>query len=569
MLGVRRAYIVVLASTLWFAWGCRGSGQEAQDLGETDEPAEPSAGTAARAVGAAEGGEPVEAAPRERAEERACNERMAGLLREPPLPGTPVLDGQRTIVLARAKAHPSLFRRPPTVASTDPVAAALRRQILAASVPARELYDRYSMVIASPDRARAVLLREGYLYAEDPSFSLALATVVRLDHLFDSPEVFIHRGDRVLEAERRSVGRGHVYYHRGGPEDGMPAEVWLLDRVGASRGELESPLHVDLLPLARALGFDEMSVRHHTTDAMVADLSYGGSWVTTIIETSGATARLACEVPPAGSEQAIVEYRSEAERRERALGRQRAVILEQMSEALPFDEPKTEIGQQDGMLRQEWSWAYRFGRTRYEFNDDKYPVFDGLGRPRVPQVCIDFIRDTYERASGSWYGLRDEPRVRRPGRLDFRTLDIENARSVESFVRFAEEHPMWFDVLNLPEQERIAFGRRGEFFEYLRANRMKFRPGDVVTILGLRDDEKLHYHSFFIFMSDPVTGMPNLLAANAGRPRIRSWEGEMQNAPRRSIKSRIRPQTAWLESVTDAEDLTSSRDDPPAGGTAI
>jgi len=68
--------------------------------------------------------------------------------------------------------------------------------------------------------------------------------------------------------------------------------------------------------------------------------------------------------------------------------------------------------------------------------------------------------------------------------------------------------------------------------------------------LGPRDDEKLHYHSFFIVAADPITGMPTQVAANAGRPRIRSWEAEMQNAPRRGILARIRPRLAWLEQVT-------------------
>ena len=43
--------------------------------------------------------------------------------------------------------------------------------------------------------------------------------------------------------------------------------------------------------------------------------------------------------------------------------------------------------------------------------------------------------------------------------------------------------------------------------------------------------------------------MPILLASNAGRPRIRTWEGEMRAAPRRSIHTRIRPRLDWLEQV--------------------
>jgi len=70
-----------------------------------------------------------------------------------------------------------------------------------------------------------------------------------------------------------------------------------------------------------------------------------------------------------------------------------------------------------------------------------------------------------------------------------------------------------------------------------------------VTIYGLRDDGKMHYHSFFVYEADPVTGAPSLVAANAGRPRIRPWEAEMLTAPQRSIRARIRPRLEWLELV--------------------
>src|SRR5690606_11641206 len=102
----------------------------------------------------------------------------------------------------------------------------------------------------------------------------------------------------------------------------------------------------------------------------------------------------------------VAVVRARRHREARVLTRLREVIYEQIAEGLPFDEPKTEYGQQDGKLRQEWLWAYRRGDSRFVFNEDQYHVFDARGRPRVPQVCIDFIRDTYERASGSWYQRR-------------------------------------------------------------------------------------------------------------------------------------------------------------------
>jgi hypothetical protein len=188
-----------------------------------------------------------------------------------------------------------------------------------------------------------------------------------------------------------------------------------------------------------------------------------------------------------------------------------------------------------------------------------------VGRPRVPQVCIDFVTDTFERASGSWYRGRGEPRERTPGRVDFSALGIDNERSVERFVEFAKAHPEWFEVFELPDEERIPYARRADFFAHIVSHKERYRPGDIVTIYGLRADEKMHYHSFFVYSADPVTGAPSLVAANAGHPRVRPFEGEMQSAPLRSIRARIRPLSSWLEFVTT---VTGKKTEPEAAASA-
>jgi hypothetical protein len=134
------------------------------------------------------------------------------------------------------------------------------------------------------------------------------------------------------------------------------------------------------------------------------------------------------------------------------------------------------------------------------------------------------------------------------GRLRFEEAAIENRRSVENFIEFARAHGEAFEVYEPAPEQRVPLRNRQHFFSTLYQERQHYKRGDVVTILGLRDDEKLHYHSFIIVDVDPLSGMPTELAANAGRPRIRSWEGEMGNAPRRSIFARVRPRQLWLES---------------------
>ena len=178
--------------------------------------------------------------------------------------------------------------------------------------------------------------------------------------------------------------------------------------------------------------------------------------------------------------------------------------------------------------------------------------------------------DTFERAGGTWWQQRSQPRQRAVGRLLFDDTALENRRSVERFLEFARAHTEAFDVYDPPAEERVPLRNRPQFFAALYRARAQFRRGDIVAILGPRDDEKLHYHSFLIVDADPLSGLPTELAANAGRPRIRSWEGEMQNAPRRSIIARVRPRQLWLDSFLGSvgrgagpTEVGVSADDPP------
>jgi hypothetical protein len=269
--------------------------------------------------------------------------------------------------------------------------------------------------------------------------------------------------------------------------------------------------------------------------------------VPAVLNVRGSELELGCEVQAARESSGVQAARARALREQRVTDALRALIDRQIEENLPFDEPKTEDGQQDGKLRVEWRRAHLRGEVQYTFNEDTYWVFDRQGRPHVPQVCVDFVLDSWERMADSWWSPRGERRHRRVGRLDFDVLEIENRRSVEQLVGFAKQHPDWFELLEIPLAKQVPLRGRRRFFDRLYHERHEYRPGDVVVILGPRDDDLLHYHSFFVVAADPVSGMPTWLAANAGRPRVRTWEAEMQNAPKRAIVARLRPRLEWLE----------------------
>jgi hypothetical protein len=532
----------MLVAVLLFGAGC-----EAHSGGRTERRPSPSRSSSAVERGATTP-KAVDTAAREST--ALCEARLQELEAAPALPGDPAFEARRAETFARAKADPVLLLRAPVAAGLTREGGWRRRSILDAPDPVRALYEAYPSLSKRRDLAREALLTEGYLYAASPALAAALSSLTRPEDLFLTAEIWVERGGTIFRAVRGAVDGAPAYVHADGPLAGQRVKLLLLDRVSSAKEMLSLPLHRDLSAAQNELGFERMRVRHLSEDAVTADLLYGDVWVPTVLHSEGARLSFDCEAVPLGRERDIQRTRDAAQRLTRVLERLRAIMDQQVEEGLPFDEPKTEVGQQDGKLRQEWSWAYRYGQTRFTFNDDHYRVFDGRGRPRVPQVCIDFVTDTFERASGSWYRPQGEPRERSAGLLDFGALGIDNERSVDRFVEFAKAHPDWFDVLELPDEERVPYSHRDQFFGHLAAHADRYRPGDIVTIYGLRADEKMHYHSFFVYSADPVTGTPSLVAANAGRPRVRPFESEMLSAPLRSIRARIRPRLEWLESVT-------------------
>ncbi len=472
-----------------------------------------------------------------------CVREIAELGREASRPGTPWLDANRALLLARARAEPVLFFEPPEAEKPGE----LRQRLFESRDPA-SLWRAVLAAGKTPEQLRALVLSDGYLYAETPELAV-LFNDLSLTQLFSEPALVLLRGNQV----RRLRREGAEYRIAEGPEEGQVALLWLFDRVVVEGQEVSRPRHVALGDLAERLGSTEIRVERLTDQRVLAKVLYEDLEVPTLFEVVDGALELRCELLDEKSRNLVHSARRTSHRRARVQAAFNLAIGAQVDAGIPFDEPKTEEGQEDGKLRGEWRLAYRSGARSFEYNGDRYPVFDALGRPRVPQVCVDFITDTWELMSGTHYGTANQPRARQIGRLDFNTLPIANRRSVEQLLAFASEHPEWFDVLTIPEAKRVPLKARGEFFQRLRLAHRDYNPLDVIAILGYRDDEKLHYHSFFITKEDPLTGMPIWVASNAGRPRIRTWEAEMRNAPRRSVIARIRPQLSWLEQIVGTE----------------
>src|SRR5688572_12279645 len=148
-----------------------------------------------------------------------------------------------------------------------------------------------SVFAANVELGRAVLLSEGYLYAEEPRLAFALVDLVSAQMLFNEKQIWIQRGDRLLHAERTNTG-GYAFID--GAERGQRVRLMLFDRIGV--GSRPPALHRDFRELRQRLGFDRARVLHETPEALVVHLRYGSRWVESLLKAEDAHLELDCEL---------------------------------------------------------------------------------------------------------------------------------------------------------------------------------------------------------------------------------------------------------------------------------
>ena len=493
------------------------------------------------------------------AELAACRARWEAIESSPAEPGVPAFEARRAAILGRARGPALLFARAPIPtprdALPDVARAALER--MDRDPPGVRVSRLKGALKRDPRALRAALLREGYAFTTEPLDAFELVERVTLIDLFDEPRLVLERGTTREVLVRGKHGKEHRYQR---VSDGRPAQLLFGDRITVADEQVApppaAPLHVDVGAFADAAGFDRLTPRHLTATALLAELRVApaGRTVRAVLDRRGAALDLGCLVEPKDVRDEVVTAIEADAWRRRATAAMRAAVEEAVHDALPFDRPREVEGpDRDGELRPHWVSAYLSRRQAFSVDDVTYPVFTPDGRPFPPQVCVDFVLDAWERAAGRWYRPRGEAPGRTAGRLDLDAEDIPNRRGVLGFGDFASSRPDLFDVRRFQGVERVAFAERDRFFAGLTATSPSdpepFRAGDVVAIHGLKRDERVHQHAILVEGVDPVTGLPHALADQMKRPRRRTWEGIMAEAPKRSLLYRARPREALFRKL--------------------
>lgn len=480
-------------------------------------------------------------------EAERCRSAIERAREKPGLPGAKHLESQRAQVLLRVRSEPVFFiHEPPFSPALTPGIAVHQRSLKQYGLVRERALTLLRNYQGNYEVLRRLFLRSGYFFMDDGPTARELFVRLRLEHLFIEPELVLERGEEQWIVRRTAR---QTYEFASGPHKGQSARLFLFDRVWVQGEEPGPPLHVDVRKFVAREGVEGLRVDHLGEQELVAELRFAEEWVPALLKREGTQLSLTCLLVEPDAVERVGAARERAYRRALVLDALRAAMIEQVQWGLPFDEPKTEVGQQDGALRPRFERAYASGKTEYTFNRDKYPVFGAQGQPLTPQVCIDFITETFELASGMRYPGRGEPPEKVRGAIDFDELLGSDRRREIALRDYAREQPHRFQLRDFQVSARVRYEQTASFFRFIEAQKDWMQTGDIVIIRGRSAWDfyrELHTHTFFVYESDPLSGAPLLLAGNSGRPRILTWDEEMLRSPKRSIQHLLRPNWDWL-----------------------
>ncbi|MFO0685843.1 MAG: hypothetical protein U0234_27540 [Sandaracinus sp.] len=447
-------------------------------------------------------------------------------------------------VLVRAQIDPVLFLRWPDATPPSAPTAALRRELDTAAHPTRALRD---FLAAHPSRAlrREVLLEGGYFFSDRPALASALSAQVQLTTLFDAPRIYRSRDGVVDVLDRTDRDADEPGYLEA---DGSLARLRLNDRVSESADALADPLGLDLEVVREETGALRTIPTAIGDDAAALDLVFpDGTRRPSLAVLANGRTEIACI---GGAPETLDATRADASAfwaRHHALVRAAQALVD---EAPRFDEPMDEPEgvQEDGQLRGAWLAAYLAGETTFVYGTVEYPVFDEQGRPIPPEVCIDFVLDAWQRGGGTWFRGEGEAPGRTHGSLDLAPAGPLPRRSLENLLDYASGEGAVLDRFDVESENLVPLARGAAYAHAIARSADAFREGDALVVYGLRlQDMRNHHHALLVLRTDPMTGVPMVVADNQGRPALRTLTSAMQAAPLRSIAHRLRLDLVALE----------------------
>lgn len=438
------------------------------------------------------------------------------------------VDGLPEVVVETRVGHALYLSFPDATSPT-------RVELEAAGRPDRAL--RALVASADRERLREAALVDGYFFAERPALARALSATVHLEDLFDAPAIHRARDGEITRLVRDA--EGHYV-----DADGTRATLRLNDRVGVDAAELATARHLDLEVVRARTGALRAVPLAVGPSAAALELAFpDGTRRPALVRLEGAATEVSCVGGDAASLDATLVHAARfAARHARLVDAARALVRESPLFDEPVNEP--EGVQEDGRLREAWLAAYGRGARTFTYRDHEYAVFDASGSPRPPEVCIDFVFDSWERGAGTWYRPRGEAPGLTAGAFRFRGVP---RRSIQQLLAHTEGDPA-FDRLDVARDDRVALREGRRFARAMARLAGDVRPGDALVIHGLRSqDMRNHYHAVLVLEVEPITGVPMTVADNQGRPHLRTLTSAMRAAPLRSIAHRVRVDFDALE----------------------
>lgn len=446
-------------------------------------------------------------------------------------------------IVIDTKTTPVQYLKKPEV-TREPIARRISNELSKKTRLAQYLREQIKRYKNDKSMLRRIFLREGYFFDERPRIAHQMVKEIKLTDLFLAPHIFRLRRNRI---EKLTLKEGKYI-----DEDGERAKLFVNDRVSNDDASLYPPLHLDANTIKKETGAQRTILDTIFEDGASIILSFpGGEKRPALVSIKDNKTKIDC----IGGEPRTLKATMD---RARQFWEDHKKIIESakkiVAERPRFDEPTDELEdiQEDGELRLEWKKAYRSRKKKFLYREVEYDVFDRRGNPIPPQVCVDFIVDTWERAFGTWYTPKGVSPARTDGRIDMYALEGVSRRYISSILDHALQDGSPFLRYDIPKRDWVPLEERWKYVKKLAKYTKHFQEGDLLVIHGIREEDmEEHYHTVLVLETDPITGLPTLVADNQGRPRISNLVQAMRAAPKRSIKHRIRLNFEKLAELTE------------------